>query len=738
MHPRFTTISISAHQLRRVQTIRRIGPRIRSWYQTTRRAKSPSHSTATPRHACKFLQVPPNPTTSRLGSYHPVVNNRGYATSRGMWPWHFAFLNNDCLWVLDETQLMGVGLSTTAQLQAFRNQLQTFGPSRTLWMSATLDQKALDTVDASVDRASLTLSEHDLGLPQVVRRLNGKKAIQRLNFDVSDKKYAQLLAGEILSRHDQGNRMILVVLNRVIRAQSVFKELKKIIGKRGDAPKILLIHGRFRPAERIELNRCLREDIPKSGGIVVATQTVEAGVDLDAEILITELAPWSSLVQRFGRCNRSGLHPEAKIYWINIPDKEAAPYNEVDLASARNVLADLSDVSISNIRGIAVPTLKISNHVLRRKDLLELFDTTPDLTGADIDISRFIRDGDDKDIQVYWRSWVGETDGVKPPDDLPKPQAEELCNVGISGARKFLEKADAWRWDFVTGEWMSTVHDKRLWPGIVLMLPAHAGGYDSLVGWTGNHQDFVAPFSIDDQRSSPADNSESDVDSFILRFVPLVKHSSDLVRHLERLKNLLATYEDLPWEGVYEAGRWHDAGKAHPEFQSMLLSHLSQEERAKYPGLWAKSDYDFFHRKNRSRMNRRFFRHELASALAMLKTGYSDLSAYLACCHHGKVRLSIRSQAGEKAPDDIARFARGVWEGDRLPKADLGGGSVMSEIQLTLSYMELGRHPETGDSWLERALRLLEKFGPFRLVLLETLVRVADWRASIEEGKNEQ
>jgi len=52
--------------------------------------------------------------------------------------------------------------------------------------------------------------------------------------------------------------------------------------------------------------------------------------------------------------------------------------------------------------------------------------------------------------------------------------------------------------------------------------------------------------------------------------------------------------------------------------------------------------------------------------------------------------------------------------------------------------MELGRHPETGDSWLERALRLLEKFGPFRLVLLETLVRVADWRASIEEGKNEQ
>ena len=42
--------------------------------------------------------------------------NRGYGMSRYRWPVHFALLNNDCLWVLDETQLMGVGLTTSAQL----------------------------------------------------------------------------------------------------------------------------------------------------------------------------------------------------------------------------------------------------------------------------------------------------------------------------------------------------------------------------------------------------------------------------------------------------------------------------------------------------------------------------------------------------------------------------------------------------------------------------------------------
>ncbi|MDB5345975.1 MAG: cas3 [Schlesneria sp.] len=37
--------------------------------------------------------------------------NRGYGMSRYRWPMHFGLLNNDCLWVMDETQLMGVGLN---------------------------------------------------------------------------------------------------------------------------------------------------------------------------------------------------------------------------------------------------------------------------------------------------------------------------------------------------------------------------------------------------------------------------------------------------------------------------------------------------------------------------------------------------------------------------------------------------------------------------------------------------
>lgn len=62
--------------------------------------------------------------------------NRGYGMSRFRWPVHFALLNNDALWVLDEVQLMGPGLSTSAQLEGLRRGFGTAAPSGSVWMSA--------------------------------------------------------------------------------------------------------------------------------------------------------------------------------------------------------------------------------------------------------------------------------------------------------------------------------------------------------------------------------------------------------------------------------------------------------------------------------------------------------------------------------------------------------------------------------------------------------------------------
>ena len=77
--------------------------------------------------------------------------NRGYASARARWPMEFGLLNHDALWVMDEVQLMDVGLATSAQLQAFREEDREKGlrPCHTWWMSATLQPEWLRSVDTA-------------------------------------------------------------------------------------------------------------------------------------------------------------------------------------------------------------------------------------------------------------------------------------------------------------------------------------------------------------------------------------------------------------------------------------------------------------------------------------------------------------------------------------------------------------------------------------------------------------
>jgi CRISPR-associated endonuclease/helicase Cas3 len=181
---------------------------------------------------------------------------------------------------------------------------------------------------------------------------------------------------------------------------------------------------------------------------------------------------------------------------------------------------------------------------------------------------------------------------------------------------------------------------------------------------------------------------------------------------------------EVPWDEIVRAARWHDLGKAHPVFQDMITSGLPDSDPRRAGGPWAKSDG-----RRGARPRRQAFRHELASALAMLQLGAPDLCVYLAAAHHGKVRLSVRPRPNEPAPADGRRFALGVWDGDAMPETGLGDGVSASGVLLDLSVTALGDGP-TGPSWIDRMARLLRSHGPFRLAFWEMLVRVADWRGT--------
>ncbi|MEX2043898.1 MAG: DEAD/DEAH box helicase, partial [Opitutus sp.] len=283
--------------------------------------------------------------------------NRGYGMSRYRWPMHFGLLNHDALWVLDETQLIGVGIETTAQLDAFRHAFAaaldpvTASPRAfTWWMSATLAEARLATVDQpqplALPRTELTATDHKL--KPVEQRFSARKPITPvvgLKLSSSAEKetatYAKQVAALVQKQHLTGT-FTLVVLNNVARAQAVFLALRAL-----GVPEehLALIHSRFRSADREHHQRLL---FAPGERIVVATQAVEAGVDISARLLITELASWSSLVQRFGRCNRTGTIDNAEIVWIDLADDDqiTRPYTAAECAAARTVFhSGLKDVS---------------------------------------------------------------------------------------------------------------------------------------------------------------------------------------------------------------------------------------------------------------------------------------------------------------------------------------------------------------------------------------------------------
>lgn len=645
---------------------------------------------------------------------------RGYGMSRYQWPVHFALLHNDCLWVFDEVQLMGAGLATSAQLEAFRRS-PTFPlarNSRSLWVSATLNRSWLNTVDLKPLLESLkTLGIDTADRQQASERLNSVKTVAKLLIalgkDVGHRKgldaYLKALCEEVLKAHAADSQTI-VILNRVDRAQGLFRLLRKARPEKAD----ILIHARFRPAERRNQSQLLR-DSNIADRIVVATQAIEAGVDISSRVLITELAPWSSLVQRFGRCNRYGEHNSegAKILWIDIDDDKETltPYDSSLVAAARSHLANLTSASPQHLP--ATSEARPLANILRRKDFLDLFNTDPDLSGFDVDVSDYIRDSGQPGVQVYWREFE---DNPSQPHPQLGPGRDELCPLSMGQVRDIYKRA--WRWDALQGEWVKLERPPR--PGMTLLLKASDGGYDTEIGFDA---------SLTKQPVPPVNAAEATVsDAFGEDWRSQQKYPVVLVDHLGHAANRImqlcnALDENIHADTLRRAALWHDVGKTHPVFDTTMHACNAAPE-----GFLAKSPCNGKH-------SRRFFRHELASALAWLAQHNgepdADVIAYIIAAHHGKVRMSLRAMPTEEPVPDGRRFARGIWEGDELPALDFHG-EHSDKTTLSLALMELGEG-EQGPSWTARVLNLLEHHGPFQLAWLETLVRLADWRASGEE-----
>lgn len=250
---------------------------------------------------------------------------RGYGVDSGrphnMLPMQAALIGMDALIVLDEAHMSGAFAETLQWIARYRTWAQRplDAPWHVVLMSATLSRSA--------DR-TFAHTEEDTAHRELGRRLRASKAARLIEVEVvkepasasrAERRQVELhnqqllvdrVCAEALRLLDEGRaRVIGVVVNRVFTARQAFERLRAL-----RAVDAVLLIGRVRPMDRdILLDRYLpriragRVRQPSDAPLlVVATQTVEVGADLDFDALVTECASLDALRQRFGRLDRFG------------------------------------------------------------------------------------------------------------------------------------------------------------------------------------------------------------------------------------------------------------------------------------------------------------------------------------------------------------------------------------------------------------------------------------------------
>lgn len=144
------------------------------------------------------------------------------------------------------------------------------------------------------------------------------------------------------SGYEAGKRVLWVV-NQVARAQALTQRLRTTL-----SAEVVCYHSRFRLVDRQVAHASTVAAFQQNAMPVIAvtTQVCEMSLDLDADLLITEECPVTSLVQRFGRANRHLRRPGVLADLVTYPPERELPYASADLAGVDAFLASIDGKEI--------------------------------------------------------------------------------------------------------------------------------------------------------------------------------------------------------------------------------------------------------------------------------------------------------------------------------------------------------------------------------------------------------
>jgi CRISPR-associated endonuclease/helicase Cas3 len=422
-----------------------------------------------------WVRTPSQPTIlcSTVDQVGSRLLFRGYGISDRMKTLHAGLLGSDCLILLDEAHLAEPFRQTVTSITKLRGQNTVMAPWHVALLSATPGNQL---------QAVFRLNNDDRAHPVLARRLTASKPATlieiagRQGVPVEVRRIEEIVNQvrktlEVL-RRDLPNPAIGVVVNRVIRARQAFDQLKSELPD----TKVILIIGPARSVDREELVK--RDLQPIRTGqkrglekplIIVATQTVEAGVDIDFDGLVTEAAALDSLRQRFGRLNRAGrdIAPVAMIlaHKDDLATRADDPVYGDRIGKTWDALSEVAAISPERvvefgIAGFPGRLAEDSDNLASEKQdapillpaYADLWSQTSPIPRADPEVALFLHGGDRSpaSVQLIWRADIAEGDldernryDVAALLDLVPPRTGEAIEIPLWAARAWLQADNA-------------------------------------------------------------------------------------------------------------------------------------------------------------------------------------------------------------------------------------------------------------------------------------------------------
>ena len=275
---------------------------------------------------------------------------RGYGSTKAARPRETALLAMDTVMVLDEAHMNRQLLHTTQRIAELQKCEVSLGvPTlQVVETTATPSTEDSDSITLGVDIEALdspndkelrkrVYSHKELVL-HPIDKWDGKPG-NRAVVDAAVGAIKDFLACREAGEDSEEAHTVGCIVNHVRTAISIKEKLTEDLAEE----EVQLLVGRMRPYDLKKLqkkhSKLFTTEGDKSVKVVVATQTLEVGIDVDFADLVTELAPASSLAQRFGRVNRLGHRDDSRVVVIGPASsdsvkKDAPPYKAVDLGNA--------------------------------------------------------------------------------------------------------------------------------------------------------------------------------------------------------------------------------------------------------------------------------------------------------------------------------------------------------------------------------------------------------------------